>query len=449
MKSLKFFNTLTSKLEDFNPIDDQNIRMYVCGPTVYDHIHIGNARPIIVFDILVRLLQKKFPKVTYVRNITDIDDKINMQAFKNNEPIDALTERTTNDFLSDVNKLNTIEPDFQPKATQHINHMLNMISTLVKKGHAYESKGHVFFSVKSMKDYGMLSGRSREELKDGARIEVNEIKKDAADFVLWKPSTSQMPGWDSEFGRGRPGWHIECSAMSAHYLGDQFDIHGGGIDLIFPHHENEIAQSFCSFENKIMANYWMHNGYITVNGEKMSKSLGNFITLRQMLDEFTGEAIRYALISGHYRSPIDFNKGIILQAENALNKFYRAIEKADKIDVVDNIFEEALNKDLNTPLAISRLHELSNNANRGSKKAANLLYSCGKTLGFFNKSLDEWFKKDIRIDKTIVEKLISERNNARKEKKFNLADEIREKLDDMGVIIEDNLDGSSWRKKEL
>ena len=267
MKSLKFFNTLTSKLEDFNPIDDQNIRIYVCGPTVYDHIHIGNARPIIVFDILVRLLQKKFPKVTYVRNITDIDDKINMQAFKNNEPIDALTERTTNDFLSDVNKLNTIEPDFQPKATQHINHMLNMISTLVKKGHAYESKGHVFFSVNSMKDYGMLSGRSREELKDGARIEVNEIKKDAADFVLWKPSTSQMPGWDSEFGRGRPGWHIECSAMSAHYLGDQFDIHGGGIDLIFPHHENEIAQSFCSFEKKIMANYWMHNGYITVNGE--------------------------------------------------------------------------------------------------------------------------------------------------------------------------------------
>ena len=449
MKDLKFFNTLTSKLEDFYPIDNTNIRMYVCGPTVYDDIHIGNARPIVVFDVLLRLLRTKFSKVTYVRNITDIDDKINKQALINKEPIDKLTARTTKNFLSDINELNTIEPDFQPKATEHINHMLKMISLLVKKGNAYISKGHVFFSVNSMQNYGMLSGRSRDELKDGARVEVNDIKNDPADFVLWKPSTKEMPGWDSEFGRGRPGWHIECSAMSEYYLGKQFDIHGGGIDLIFPHHENEIAQSYCSFDNKLMANLWMHNGYITVNGEKMSKSLGNFITLRQTLNEFSGEAIRYALISGHYRSPIDFNKDIILQAENALNKFYRAVEKSAKTNKIDNVFEEALNKDLNTPLAISRLHELSNDANRGSTEAANLLYCSGKTLGFFNKSTDEWFQKDIKINQTLVDELILQRNNARKEKKFKLADEIREKLDKMGVVIEDNMDGSSWRKKKL
>ncbi len=447
MSGIKIYNTLTKKLESFEPIDKNNIRIYVCGPTVYDLIHIGNARPIVVFDVLVRLMREVYPKVTYVRNITDVDDKINNQASKNNESISELTARTIDAFNQDAESLCAQKPDVEPRATMHISEMLAIISKLIDSGYAYISQNHVLFSVSSMKDYGKLSGRSLDELIDGARVEIGEYKKNPADFILWKPAQKDEPGWNSEFGRGRPGWHIECSAMSAKYLGEQFDIHGGGLDLIFPHHENEIAQSCCAFEKKYLAKYWMHNGYITVNGEKMSKSLGNFITVRDALADYPGETIRYSLLSGHYRSPIDFSFKALKESQNALDGLYRSIENASKSDSLDDIFISALSNDLNTPLAISRIHELSRQANKGSKEAASLLLACGNLLGLLNSDPINWFKDDKKFNKNEIEELIILRNEARKNQNFILADKIRDDLEVKGIIIEDNAQGTNWRKK--
>jgi len=447
VNGIKIYNTFSKKLESFDPIDKNNIRIYVCGPTVYDLIHIGNARPIVIFDVLVRLMRETFPKVTYVRNITDVDDKINTQAYKNNETISELTARTIQLFNQDAEALGAQKPDLEPRATDHIPEMLSIISKLIESGHAYISEKHVLFSVSSMPEYGKLSGRSLNEMIDGARVEIGEYKKNPADFILWKPAQENEPGWNSEFGRGRPGWHIECSAMSAKYLGEQFDIHGGGLDLIFPHHENEIAQSCCAFSKKYLAKYWMHNGYITVNGEKMSKSLGNFITVRDALDKFPGETIRYALLTGHYRSPIDFSFKVLKESQNALDGLYRSIENATETDGFDDLFLSSLSNDLNTPLAISRIHELSRQANKGSKEAANLLLACGNMLGLFNHDPLNWFKDDNKLNQKEIEELITSRNNARLNRNFTLADQIRDELDRKGIIIEDNAQGTNWRKK--
>ena len=362
--ALKLYNTLTRDKAEFRPIDPENVRMYVCGPTVYDFAHIGNARPVVVFDVLYRLLRLEYPKVTYVRNITDIEDKIMDAAKVNGESIEALTQRTADQFHEDVEALGTMIPDQEPRATAFVGEMLALIDRLVADGHAYEADGHVLFNVPSMPNYGRLSKLDRDAQIAGARVEVAPYKRDPADFVLWKPSRDDQPGWDSNYGRGRPGWHIECSAMSEAILGLPFDIHGGGQDLIFPHHENEIAQSCCAHKVETMANYWLHNGYLMVDGEKMSKSLGNFYTVRELLDDFRGEEIRFTLLSTHYRSPLDFTKDGLKQSRSALDRLYGALRSTQDLSI-DRIPEPpadlvaALRDDLNTPLAISKLHGLA------------------------------------------------------------------------------------------
>ncbi|MBV8191082.1 MAG: cysteine--tRNA ligase, partial [Alphaproteobacteria bacterium] len=362
--SLVVYNTLSRDKEPFVPIDASHVRMYVCGPTVYDYVHIGNARPVVVFDVLYRLLQRRYPRVSYVRNITDIDDRIMVRAADNHEPIEALTRRTGDAYQSDMQRLGALSPDVEPRATQYVGEMVALIQRLVDNGHAYAAEGHVLFSVPSMSDYGRLSRRTRDELVAGARVEVAPYKKDPADFVLWKPSTDEQPGWPSPWGRGRPGWHIECSAMSAKTLGETFDIHAGGIDLIFPHHENEIAQSRSAFGHAIMAKYWMHNGFLNISGEKMSKSLGNFFTVHELLDQYPGEAIRLLLLTAHYRQPLDFTHEGLLQAKATLDRWYGLLRgrRATPANAVPKTVEDALSDDLNTPLALSAVHQLADPA---------------------------------------------------------------------------------------
>ena len=441
----ELFNTYSNKTELFIPLDDNDIRIYACGPTVYDYIHVGNARPLIIFDVLVRFLKLIYPKVTYVRNITDVDDKIIVQANQNKESINNLTERTIKAFSDDADALFVKKPDFEPRATEHIQEMLKMIKVLLENGNAYLSDGHVLFSVSSMPNYGKLSGMNLSEMIDGARVEVSDYKKEPADFVLWKPSKTGELGWHSDFGFGRPGWHIECSAMSEKYLGKQFDIHAGGLDLIFPHHENEIAQSCCAFNTEFMAKYWMHNGYITVNNEKMSKSEGNFITVRDALKKHDGETIRYSILSGHYRSPIDFSFKALKEAKSALDRLYRASENFEHDNVIDEEFLSYLSNDLNSPQAISRLHELASKYNKGNKNAGQLLKSSAQILGLLNYDTSKWFTKDVRDDENEINNLIAERDKARSDKNFKLADEIRDKLKEMGVSIEDSNSGTKWR----
>ena len=441
----ELFNTYSNKTELFIPLDDNDIRIYACGPTVYDYIHVGNARPLIIFDVLVRFLKLIYPKVTYVRNITDVDDKIIVQANQNKESINNLTERTIKAFSDDADALFVKKPDFEPRATEHIQEMLKMIKVLLESGNAYLSDGHVLFSVSSMPNYGKLSGMNLSEMIDGARVEVSDYKKEPADFVLWKPSETGELGWHSDFGFGRPGWHIECSAMSEKYLGKQFDIHAGGLDLIFPHHENEIAQSCCAFNTEFMAKYWMHNGYITVNNEKMSKSEGNFITVRDALKKHDGETIRYSILSGHYRSPIDFSFKALKEAKSALDRLYRASENFEHDNVIDEEFLSCLSNDLNSPQAISRLHELASEYNKGNKNAGQLLKSSAQILGLLNYDTSKWFTKDVSDDENEINNLIAERDKARSDKNFKLADEIRDKLKEMGVSIEDSNSGTKWR----
>lgn len=458
MTELQLYNTLVRKKEPFAPLDPSNVRMYVCGPTVYDFAHLGNARPVVVFDTLYRLLKRRFPKVTYVRNITDIDDKIMAKASESGETIDSITKRTTKAYHDDMDALNALHPDIEPRATSYVEQMKAMIETLIGKGHAYVAEGHVLFHVPSMKDYGSLSRRPMDEMIAGARIDVAPYKKDPADFVLWKPSAPDQVGWDSPWSRGRPGWHIECSAMAKENLGTTFDIHGGGLDLIFPHHENEIAQSSCAHDGAPLAKIWMHNGFLMVNGEKMSKSLGNFFTVRDLLAKAPGEALRLALLSTHYRQPLDFSLEAMEKAKATLDRWYGALAKTKDTPNANMMpmaeFEQAICDDLNIPLAIATMHEMANQLNRAngpeqSSWKAQLL-EAGKSLGLLQQNPEEWFKwqaagqlgpSDAEIDAQIQARL-----DARKAKNFAEADHIRDTLAAQGVVLEDGANGTTWRR---
>jgi cysteinyl-tRNA synthetase len=459
--TLQLYNTLSRTKEPFKPLDPSNVRMYVCGPTVYDFAHVGNARPVIVFDVLYRLLKREYAKVTYVRNITDVDDKIIAAAAENKEPIDALTARTEQAFHVDMAALGALAPDVEPHATKHIPQMIAMIRRLIERGNAYEADGHVLFSVATKADYGKLSNRSRDEMIAGARVEVAPYKKDPADFVLWKPSAADQPGWDSPWGRGRPGWHIECSAMSEAHLGPSFDIHGGGLDLIFPHHENEIAQSESAHGGAGFARTWMHNGYVMVEGEKMSKSLGNFFTVRQLLDEgWPGEAIRLLLLTAHYRQPLDFTRDGLKQAQAQLDRLYGALRGDDlaaldaPLPAADRLaVEAALDDDLNTPNALHLLHIEAgaifklDGAERLHQKR--LLRRNAALMGLLQDDPEMWFKGSVAagVDSTVIEDLIARRNAARKARDFAEADRIRKELADKGIVLEDKPGGKTeWRR---
>ncbi|MEM7653815.1 MAG: cysteine--tRNA ligase [Pseudomonadota bacterium] len=462
--TLHIHNTLTRQKEAFEPIDSDHVRLYVCGPTVYDRAHIGNARPVVVFDTLDRLLRARYPKVTYARNITDVDDKIIDAAAQNGEAISDLTKRTEQAYLDDMDALYNARPTIQPRATEHIDEMIDLISQLVKLENAYEAEGHVLFHVPSMEKYGKLSNRSRDEMIAGARVEVAPYKRDPGDFVLWKPTTDEQPGWDSPWGRGRPGWHIECSAMARRHLGKTFDIHGGGADLIFPHHENEIAQSCCAFGTDFMAKYWMHNGYLVVEGEKMSKSLGNFITVRELLDEgHSGEAIRLTLLSAQYRQALDFNREGLKQSQSSLDRFYRALrDAATELEVesfdaaaAPDALMAALEDDLNTPLALSVMHEIATELNKAkpAEKAAlaGALLGGGAMLGILNEDPDTWLKRGTGDSggpsAEEIESLIEARITARGQKDFAEADRIRDALKAQGIILEDKPGGTIWRRE--
>ena len=453
MTVLRLHNTLTRKKEDFSPIDPEHVRIYACGPTVYGRIHIGNARPIVVFDVLVRLLRLRHNKVTYVRNITDVDDKINARAAERGISIDALCKETIKTFHEDTVRLGALAPDIEPRATHHIDEMKAMIATLISKGHAYEKDGHVLFQVSTMANYGALSKRSVDDMIAGARVEIAAYKRDAADFILWKPSNDDQPGWDSSWGRGRPGWHIECSAMAKTYLGEVFDIHAGGLDLIFPHHENEIAQSCCAHDNVNMAHYWLHNGFVTMNDVKMSKSLGNIISVVDAADQYRGETLRAALLSAHYRAPLDLSDNSMCDARNGLDRLYRAVgDITFTPDQVDVDFTACLLDDLNTPAAIARLHELARLANRGEEGAAEALKSSAAVLGLLQQTASAWAKADETsvadgMDDDSIDFLITARKQARANRDFVKADEIRDQLTKAGIILEDSADGTTWRRR--
>ena len=456
MADIHLYNTLTREKELFEPLDKHRIGVYVCGPTVYDCIHIGNARPVVVFDVLVRLLRYGYGNeaVHYVRNITDVDDKIIARAAELDISISELTERATHSFINDYLALGTIPPNVEPKATKHIPEMIAMIEKLITKGQAYTSDGHVLFDIRSMENYGQLSGRSLDEMLAGARVEVVSFKRDAGDFVLWKPSSNDIIGWDSPWGRGRPGWHIECSAMSAKHLGETFDIHGGGLDLIFPHHENEIAQSCSAHGNQVMARTWMHNGYVTVNGEKMAKSLGNFITVNDALMHYHGEVCRYALLTAHYRTPLDFSWEKMDEAKSALDTLYRATHNAASDGMIDEEVLAALSDDLTTPKALARLHAMAKMANKGDANMAANLKASAAMMGLLQVDFDDWFKEANTSDKNADENFEDEineaiiaRQTAKEGKDFTEADRIRNALAEKGIILEDTPQGTVWRRK--
>jgi len=448
MPDLKLYNSRTRKREKFTPLTD-TVRMYVCGPTVYDLAHMGNARPVVVFDIVFRLLKTLYKNVVYARNITDVDDKIIDATAKKNISITQLTVETTKQYHDDMQSLNTLAPTHEPRATDHIQDMVSMIETLIKKGYAYAAEGHVLFSVEQYNDYGRLSNRTFDDQLAGARVEVATYKKDAGDFVLWKPSNSDQPGWKSPWGFGRPGWHIECSAMSKHFLDDHFDIHGGGIDLIFPHHENEIAQSCCANGSDLMANFWMHNGHLTVDGEKMSKSLGNFLTVRDLLKTYPGEAIRFALLSTHYRQPSDFSDTALSLAKATLDRFYTALKPFDTVEASTcQSVLDALCDDINTPLAISHLHELVKDLNKSKDaKVAAELKAGASLLGLLYQDHKSWFQ-DINtstITTQEIENYIQLRAQARANKDFQESDRIRDTILKHNIILEDTAEGTTWK----
>ncbi|WP_029002854.1 cysteine--tRNA ligase [Azorhizobium doebereinerae] len=456
---LRLYNTLTRSKDPFRPLDPNHVRLYVCGPTVYDHAHIGNARPVIVFDVLYRLLRRLYgaAHVRYVRNITDVDDKINARAAERNISIRDLTEETYAWFRDDTAALGCLRPDVEPRATEHIFEMQALIERLVASGHAYVAEEHVLFSVPAMPEYGKLSRRPLDEMLNGARVDVAPFKRDPMDFVLWKPSAEGQPGWPSPCGietPGRPGWHIECSAMSWRHLGETFDIHGGGIDLVFPHHENEIAQSRCAFGTGTMAQVWMHNGFLLLEGEKMSKSLGNFVTIRELLADWPGEVLRLAMLSTHYRQPINWTRQGIGFAAKTLDKWYRVIGDVEAETGEDNPFEseiaDRLGDDINSPSAITHLHHLAEVAEhedassalkRRFKGAANL-------MGLLEETETQWRARQraaVAVDPEAIAELIAQRNAARKARDFSAADHIREQLAAQGVVLMDNKDGTtSW-----
>jgi cysteinyl-tRNA synthetase len=457
----------------FEPLDPGHVKLYVCGPTVYDLAHLGNARPVVVFDVLARLLRRLYPRVTYARNITDVDDKINARARESGEPIAAITARTTADFHADMAALGALPPDVEPRATGHIVEMIALIERLIANGHAYAADGHVLFSVPSFANYGKLSGRSPDELLAGARVDVAPYKRDAGDFVLWKPSDAETPGWDSPWGRGRPGWHIECSAMSWKHLGDSFDIHGGGHDLIFPHHENEVAQSVCAFPGAAFARYWMHNGMLLVDGEKMSKSLGNFLTVRDILKKgaWAGEAFRLLLLRTHYRQSLDFTEAGLDEAKAELDDHYAMLARAGGADADDDAARmaewalEPLCDDLNTPLALARLRDLRTLANAltvggspnvvlermGLREAPEIgaviaaFREAAGVLGLAQSDPAQWLQGGAD-DAAAIEAAIAARLAARKAKNWAEADRIRDELKAQGIILEDGAGGTTWKR---
>jgi cysteinyl-tRNA synthetase len=448
MTDIFLTNNLTNKKEQFIPKDRKKIGMYVCGPTVYDDPHIGNARPLVIFDILFRLLKNNFSKVTYVRNITDIDDKIIKSSQEQKISTKELTEKVTSSFLKDCEFLNCENPTHQPKATEHIDLMIEMITELIEKGFAYENQNHVYFEVKKFADYGKLSNKNLDELIAGSRIEISKNKKNSEDFVLWKPSINDEPYWDSPWGKGRPGWHLECSAMSKKFLGSEFDIHGGGIDLIFPHHENEIAQSRCANETKVFAKYWVHNAFITMSNEKMAKSQGNILKIKDFRNKISGQIIRLALMSAHYKQPLDWNDKLLSDCENTLDKWYRVYSSDLKsIKVPDEILKP-LYEDLNTPGYIANLHNLFEKASKGED--INLFVSACQFIGLMNESSEQWnnFKKNkASISETEIEDMLKLREKARENKNYKEADRIRDELLDKGVLIEDKDGKTLWKFK--
>jgi len=448
---LKLYDTLTREKRVFTPIDPSHVRMYVCGPTVYDFAHIGNARPVIVFDVLFRLLRHIYgaDHVTYVRNITDVDDKINARAAERGVSIRELTEATYKNFKEDVAALGCLPPTVEPRATEHIEQMKVLIERLVRSGCAYVAEDHVLFNVSSMPDYGKLSKRPLDEMIAGARVEVAPYKRNPMDFVLWKPSKPGEPAWPPPAGiatPGRPGWHIECSAMAWQHLGETFDIHGGGIDLVFPHHENEIAQSRCAFHTKVMANYWMHNGFLQVEGEKMSKSLGNFVTIHELLKDWPGEVVRLNMLRTHYRQPFDWTVAGLREAQKTLDTWYAlTVDVAPGYMCADAL--DALMDDLNTPKALAALHELRGEAVKGAKPAAACLKASAQLIGLLQMPADAWaaFRPaSITFDESKVASLIEARNAARKAKDFKESDRIRDELAAMGVVLKDSKEGTTW-----
>ena len=434
---LKLYNTLTNKKEEFKAINPSHITMYVCGPTVYDFAHVGNARPVVVFDTLVRLLRHDYGKVTYARNITDIDDKIIAAAANGN--IAEITEKFARHYEEDMSALNAEKPDIVPKATDYLDEMIVLISDLIAMGYAYEASDHVLFQVSKMDDYGELSGRKVEDLLAGARVDIAGYKREASDFVLWKPSSDAQPGWESPWGRGRPGWHTECSAMIKKNFGETIDIHGGGQDLIFPHHENEIAQSKCAHGGRNLANYWLHNGYLTVSGEKMSKSQGNFVTVHDLLKEFIGggEDIRLCLLTAQYRQPVDFSRDGVIQAKKQLDKWYKITQGVEPTVVSDAVLD-ALRDDLNTPKAIMALNQLSKNENRKGE-----LLASAQLLGLLESTIEKRLMGSLKINPEKIEDKILERTIAKMDKNWKRADEIRDELNKSGIKLLDRPDGTT------
>ena len=450
MTSLRLYNSLTNKLEKFEPIDPTNVRMYACGPTVYSSPHIGNARPLVVFDVLFRLLKQLYGNVTYVRNLTDVDDKINRRAYERNISIKELTDEVIAEFHKSTDRLNVLSPTYEPRATFHIKEMLDIINLLIKNEYAYVVEGHVLFRVKKLSNYGQLSKRSVEDMIPGSRVEVAPYKEDPLDFVLWKPSKENEPSWDSPFGKGRPGWHIECSAMSSKYLGRQFDIHAGGQDLIFPHHENEIAQNFGAF-GCLMANYWVHNGLLLVDNQKMSKSLGNIISLDEILQKYDGEIIRYVLLSTHYQKTLNWTDQIVNQAKSALDRLYGALSSATEISE-DVVFESkviaALCNNLNTSLALQLLLEITDQIyktdNQTEKnRLCSILKKEASILGLLFRT--NWFQREAKLSEDEIRKLLDERQQAKLAKDFQKADEVRNYLLENRIKIEDTKNGPVWK----
>ena len=454
---ISLYNTLRRRKEEFIPIDASNVRMYVCGPTVYDRAHLGNAKTPVAFDVLYRLLRYVYgpEHVTYVSNITDVDDKILNKHKETGKSIREITEETYQWYIDDMAKLNVLAPNYRPRATEYINEMIELVKLLLQNGHAYEAEGHVLFDVDSMPGYGYLSGRSMKEMLAGARIEVADYKKNPADFILWKPSSPDQPGWNSPWGYGRPGWHLECSAMSSKLLGNTFDIHGGGSDLIFPHHENECAQSLCAYPGEKFAKYWVHSGMLMVDGVKMSKSLGNFYLIDEVLEKAPAEALRLLFLSTHYHQPFNFTFDGLNQAKATLDKFYNALLRVKDVETVkaepDERVVAALADDMNTPLALSYLHELVNNLNKASaveeqKEAKAKLLASAEMLGILWQDPESWFKGGNDDEAAMIEAKIAERAAAKKAKDYALADKIREELKAQGIILEDTPQGTTWKK---
>jgi cysteinyl-tRNA synthetase len=452
---IRLYNNRNRSLEDFEPLNPNQVTMYLCGPTVYNYVHIGNARGPVVFDVLAKLLRRHYPEVIYARNITDVDDKINTAAAEQNVPITTITDKFTAIYREDMQKLGITPPDVEPHATDHIPHIIAMIEKLIASKHAYAAEGHVLFSVASYADYGKLSRRPMDEMIAGARVDVAPYKRDAGDFVLWKPSTPELPGWDSPWGRGRPGWHIECSAMAEAHLGETIDIHAGGNDLLFPHHENEVAQSTCAHGGKVFARFWIHNGMLDFGGTKMSKSLGNVSVLHGLLENYPPEALRYALLTAHYRQPLDWTDGLIEQSIKTLDRLYGTLRDLNDIQaepIIPESVETALCDDLNTPIALSELARIAGEARKAESaedksRLKSELLGAGSLLGLLQQDQAAWFARgNDNSDDARIQTLVDERNAAKKAKDFARSDAIRDQLAAEGILLEDTTQGVRWRR---